>query len=68
VPGRPPPGHLWRWELEPIDENRKRVTHTYEWTALTDRSRFPRALATTAERLAASLDRLAHLAEHDRIA
>src|SRR4051794_36518630 len=21
-PGRQPPGHLWRWELEPVDESR----------------------------------------------
>lgn len=63
VPGRPPPGHLWRWELEPIDQHRMRVTHTYDWTSLRDRSRLPRARATTVERLAASLERLAHLAE-----
>jgi uncharacterized protein YndB with AHSA1/START domain len=65
VPGRKPPGHLWRWELQPVDENRTRVTHTYDWTELTDRSRFPRARATTAERLAASLERLALIAEND---
>lgn len=63
VPGRRPPGHLWRWELEPIDDGRTRVTHTYDWSELTDRSRFPRARATTAERLAGSIDRLAELAE-----
>lgn len=63
VPGRQPPGHLWRWELAPIDHNRTLVTHTYDWTELTDRSRFPRARATTSERLAASLDRLADLAD-----
>src|SRR4051794_505362 len=65
VPGRRPPGHLWRWELAPIDPDRTRVTHTYDWTKLTDRSRFPRARATTAERLAASLERLALIAESD---
>ena len=63
VPGRRQPGHLWRWELEPVETTRTRVTHTYDWTNLTDRSRFPRARATTVERLAASLERLAHLAE-----
>ena len=63
VPGRERPGHLWRWQLEPIDAGRTRVTHTYDWTELTDRSRFPRARATTEERLAASIDRLAQLAE-----
>jgi uncharacterized protein YndB with AHSA1/START domain len=65
VPGRKPPGHLWRWELDPIDKDRTRVTHTYDWTELTDRSRFPRARATTTERLAASLERLALIAEND---
>lgn len=63
VPGRPQPGHLWRWELEPLDAGRTRVTHTYDWTELTDRSRLPRARATTPERLEASLDRLAELVE-----
>ena len=62
-PGQPPPGHLWRWELEPINSSRTRVTHTYDWRALTDQKRIPRAQATNAERLRASLDRLAVLAE-----
>jgi len=62
-PGQPPPGHLWRWELEPIDAARTRVTHTYDWTRLTDEKRFPRARATTADKLRASLDRLAALVE-----
>jgi uncharacterized protein YndB with AHSA1/START domain len=66
VPGRAQPGHLWRWELEPINAHRTRVTHTYDWTSLTDRSRFPRAKATTADRLAASLERLARVAEGRR--
>lgn len=62
-PGQQPPGHLWRWELEPAGESRTRATHTYDWTRLTDEGRFPRARATTASRLHASLDRLAALAE-----
>jgi uncharacterized protein YndB with AHSA1/START domain len=61
--GKRPPGHLWRWELEPIEASRTLVTHTYDWTRLTDSNRLPRARATTPERLAASLDRLAALAE-----
>ena len=65
VPGKPPPGHLWRWELEPLDDDRTRVTHTYDWTQLKDRSRFPRARATTTERLAVSIERLAQLAESE---
>jgi uncharacterized protein YndB with AHSA1/START domain len=62
-PGEEPPGHLWRWELEPVDAGHTRVTHTYDWTRLTDEQRLPRARATTAQRLQASVDRLAKLAE-----
>jgi len=62
-PGQRPPGHLWRWELEPADAFRTLVTCTYDWTKLTDETRLPRARATTADRLMASLDRLADLAE-----
>lgn len=62
-PGQEPAGHLWRWELEPIDAARTRVTHTYDWTWLTDEDRFPRARATTTDELQGSLDRLAALVE-----
>jgi uncharacterized protein YndB with AHSA1/START domain len=61
--GRRPPGHLWRWELEPIGTARTLVTHTYDWTGLTDNKRLPRARATTQDKLRASLGRLAALAE-----
>lgn len=62
-PGKEPLGHLWRWELEPLDSSRTRVTHTYDWTKLTDDRRLARARATTADRLQASIDRLAALVE-----
>jgi pimeloyl-ACP methyl ester carboxylesterase len=62
-PGKRPPGHLWRWELEPAGASRTRVTCTYDWTQLTDQNRFRRARATTADKLRASIDRLAALAE-----
>jgi uncharacterized protein YndB with AHSA1/START domain len=62
-PSQDPVGHLWRWEVEPIDNDRSLVTHTYDWTDLLDETRHPRALATTEERLAASVDRLAALVE-----
>jgi uncharacterized protein YndB with AHSA1/START domain len=62
-PGSPPPGHLWRWELEPLDAGRTRVTHTYDWSELTDPNRLGRAQRTTAQSLLASIDRLAELAE-----
>lgn len=63
-PGQEPPGHVWRWELEPIGPSRTRVTHTYDWTRLTDENRLARARSTTADRLKASVDRLAALAEN----
>lgn len=62
-PGQNPPGHLWRWELEPVDSSSTRVTHTYDWTELTDKGRYRRARETTPEKLQASLDRLAALVE-----
>jgi uncharacterized protein YndB with AHSA1/START domain len=62
-PGKDRPGHLWRWELEKLGPSRTRVTHTYDWSGLTDESRFKRARSTTSERLMASVDRLAMLAE-----
>jgi len=62
-PGETPPGHLWRWELSPAGTSRTQVTCTYDWTRLTDASRLPRARATTADKLLASIDRLAALAE-----
>jgi len=61
--GKQPPGHLWRWELEPLDASRTRVTHTYDWTNLFDENRLARARLTTSERLQSSVDRLSTLAE-----
>ena len=63
--GKQPPGHLWRWELDPQDDGTTLVTHTYDWTELTDASRLRRARATTPDMLAASVRRLAALAESD---
>jgi uncharacterized protein YndB with AHSA1/START domain len=60
-PGGSPPGHLWRWELVPLDDGGTLVRHTYDWTELTDPQRLARARATTADRLAASVERLAAL-------
>ncbi|MBU8825380.1 SRPBCC family protein [Mycolicibacterium goodii] len=63
VAGQQPPGHLWRWELQPAGEGRTLVTHTYDWTQLTDEKRKVKARATTADKLQASVDRLAALVE-----
>jgi uncharacterized protein YndB with AHSA1/START domain len=62
-PGSPPPGHLWRWDLEPVEDHRTLVVHTYDWTHLADPGRVERARSTTADRLLASIDRLAALVE-----
>ena len=62
-PGQPPVGHVWRWELSPLDDGRTQVTHTYDWTDLHDESRLERARSTTSDRLMASIDRLAGLVE-----
>jgi uncharacterized protein YndB with AHSA1/START domain len=61
--GKDTPGHLWRWELEPLGPALTRVTHTYDWTGLTDERRVPRAEANTSDKLLASIDRLAALAQ-----
>lgn len=61
--GAQPPGHLWRWELRPVDDSHTVVTHTYDWTLLTDENRLPRARATTADKLQSSIDRLAAVTE-----
>jgi uncharacterized protein YndB with AHSA1/START domain len=61
--GQAPPGHQWAWRLEPLEPSRTLVTHAYDWTDLADPERFARARATTADRLQASLVRLAALAE-----
>jgi uncharacterized protein YndB with AHSA1/START domain len=67
-PGGPPIGHVWRWQLEPLDggdDAHTRVTHTYDWSKLNDPKRFERARNTTEESLGRSLARLAELAETD---
>jgi uncharacterized protein YndB with AHSA1/START domain len=38
-PGKKPPGHLWRWDLEPAGATGTRVTCTYDWTRLADETR-----------------------------
>jgi len=48
-----------------MDATGTRVTHTYDWSELTDEKRLVRARATTADRLQASLDRLAALVESE---
>lgn len=56
--GETPRGHLFRWELQPVDDNTTEVTHTYDWTQLTDESRFERARSYTEAALLNSVNRL----------
>ena len=62
-PGSERPGHVWRWEVDPVDGSHAHVTHTYDWTRLTDEKRLQRARRTSTENLMASLDRLAAVVE-----
>lgn len=62
-PGQTPAGHLWRWELAAIGQDRTRVIHTYDWSELTDVRRMVRARETSSSWLEASLARLAALVE-----
>ncbi|WP_150460210.1 SRPBCC family protein [Nesterenkonia ebinurensis] len=62
--GQAPAGHLWRWELEYLDAGGTEVTHTYDWSQLTDSARISRARSTTEETLTASISRLKARAEH----
>ncbi|OBI09104.1 polyketide cyclase [Mycobacterium sp. E2462] len=64
-PRRQPPGHLWRWELSPVNPELTTVTHTYDWSSLTDTTRLAKAQATTADMLRESMDRLAVLAQSE---
>lgn len=61
--GEEPRGHIWRWELEPVDDMTTLVRHIYDWTQLTDETRFERARANTEETLAGSIAKLAEVAE-----
>ncbi|OBA61160.1 polyketide cyclase [Mycobacterium sp. 1100029.7] len=62
-PGKQPPGHLWRWELREINATLTNVTHTYDFTALTDAKRLEKARSTTSEMLRESMDNMALLAQ-----
>ncbi|MCV7410211.1 polyketide cyclase [Mycobacterium florentinum] len=62
-PGKKPPGHLWRWELSEVNSTLTNVTHTYDFTALTDATRLEKARSTTPEMLRESMDKLAMQAQ-----
>ena len=55
--------HVVEFEEVRADGDITHVTHTYDWTQLTDHTRLATTRAISEERLRASLDRLAALAE-----
>lgn len=61
--GGEPFGQKWTWEIEATGERSSLVRQTYDWTALRDPQRLPRAQSTKAENLLASMERLKALAE-----
>src|SRR5699024_670404 len=61
--GDQPRGHLFRWQLTPGDAHTTEARHTYDWTQMTDASRFERARSNTEEALLNSVNRLALKAE-----
>ena len=63
--GEEAPGHRWGWVLDPLEDDRTRVTHSYDFSALGPEpaARLAKARAMTPEKLMASIDRLAELAE-----
>lgn len=64
VVGEAQPGHLWRWEVIEVGEDRCRVVHTYDWSGLgDDPKRLAKARSMTSKNLMDSVLRLAWLAE-----
>lgn len=63
--GEEPAGHRWGWLLEPLEDGRTRVTHLYDYTGLPaeQEQRLAKARLMTPQKLLASIDRLARLAE-----
>jgi uncharacterized protein YndB with AHSA1/START domain len=63
--GERPAGHQWGWVLAPLADGRTRVTHVYDFSDLPaeQEARLAKARLMTPEKLMASIDRLAELAE-----
>lgn len=63
--GEQPAGHQWGWVLEPLEDGRTLVTHVYDYSDLpaSQEARLAKARQMTPEKLMASIDRLAELAE-----
>lgn len=57
-PGQPPAGHTWTWTMTPVDDDHTEVTHTYDWSAVTDPDLLGYFPAVTTEQMQESLRRL----------
>ncbi|MHA6781596.1 SRPBCC family protein [Pseudonocardia saturnea] len=53
-----PSGHTYAWELEPTPEGGTRVTHTYDWSGVTDEGALALYPRVSEEQMAASITRL----------
>jgi uncharacterized protein YndB with AHSA1/START domain len=53
-----PSGHHYVWELEPTDDGRTRVTHTYDWTGVQDEGALALYPRVSQEQMAESLERV----------
>ncbi|NGO14606.1 SnoaL-like domain-containing protein [Streptomyces sp. HC44] len=58
APGRPgerPLGHRYVWRLEPLGDNRTKVTQTYDWSAITDAPAIPHLPVRSEDELTESI-------------
>jgi hypothetical protein len=65
--GQPPAGVRWSWSLDPVDDRRTEIVHSYDWSQVTDpavlaRVSFPRV---SGEAMQESVRRLADAAAAD---
>lgn len=59
-PGAEPSGHVWSWELAPDGSgDRTEVTHTHDWSAVTDEAMLARIDEVSAEQMRTTIGRLA---------
>jgi uncharacterized protein YndB with AHSA1/START domain len=53
-----PSGHVYEWELEPTSDGRTTVTHTYDWSGVTDPKALPLYPRVSEQQLTGTLDRI----------
>jgi uncharacterized protein YndB with AHSA1/START domain len=58
-PGAAPSGHVWSWELAPDGDDRTIVTHTHDWSRVTDPEILSRADEVTADEMRMTIGNLA---------